>query len=76
MINVFTCSISNYLGWAYLPWQYSEGSKYQALVINHDTFPGGDFVGINEGLQNTITLERLLVNQHPLIHGMLASISS
>ena len=33
IINVFTCEADGYLGWAYLPWQYSEGSKYQVRLI-------------------------------------------
>jgi hypothetical protein len=38
-----------FLGWAYLPWQYTEGSKFQVMVIHPNTFPGGSMRGLNKG---------------------------
>ena len=49
IINVFTCPADGYLGWAYLPWQYSEGSKYQIILIHPQTMPGGSYSGLNLG---------------------------
>lgn len=49
VVNVFTCPIKGFLGWAYMPWQYSEGSPFQSVTVHPGTFPGGTFAGLNEG---------------------------
>eukprot|EP00041_Stephanoeca_diplocostata_P031620 m.989547 g.989547 ORF g.989547 m.989547 type:complete len:814 (+) comp23996_c1_seq33:313-2754(+) len=40
-INVFVCSGSGYLGWTWLPWTHNEGSSMQAVIVNHNSLPGG-----------------------------------
>lgn len=49
VINIFLCPATGYLGWAYLPWQYQQGSPYQAITIHPETLPGGSMYGLNEG---------------------------
>lgn len=49
VINVFVCPANGYLGWAYLPWQYQEGSPYQTITINGQTMPGGKMRNLNLG---------------------------
>ena len=49
VINIFLCPANGYLGWAYLPWQYQQGSPYQAITIHPETLPGGNMYGLNQG---------------------------
>ena len=37
----YSCSGDGYLGWTWLPWTHDEGDDKQALIINHDSMPGG-----------------------------------
>jgi hypothetical protein len=49
VINVFTCPDPSYLGWAYLPWSFSEGSRRAQITIHPETMPGGSMRNLNQG---------------------------
>lgn len=49
IVNVFTCPDPSYLGWAYLPWSFSEGSARSFITIHPGTMPGGSLKNLNLG---------------------------
>lgn len=48
-INIYTCSGDGYLGWTWLPWSHDEGDWLQAVILNHNSFPGGPMSKYNLG---------------------------
>ena len=48
-MNIFICP-SNYLGWASLPWAYTERNHKNRIFIHPDTVPGKTIELYNLGL--------------------------
>ena len=77
-INVYTCSGDGYLGWTWLPNTHTEGSKMQALIINHGTMPGAKMTKYNKGYTLVHEMGWCLLCAYPTCkpHLFLAALST
>ena len=48
-INVMVCNSKGYLGWAYLPWYWSEETHLYSVFISTGSLPGSNLVFYNLG---------------------------
>ena len=49
-INIIICESLYYLGWAYLPWAFSEINKMNTIFINTISLPNNKYNGYNIGM--------------------------
>ncbi|HET8647060.1 MAG TPA: zinc metalloprotease [Vicinamibacteria bacterium] len=69
-LNFYTCKPKgNILGYAYLPWSYSEENWHHGVVVLYDTLPGGAAAPYNEGDTGTHEVGHYLGLYHTFERG-------
>jgi hypothetical protein len=68
-LNIYACTPPSYLGYAYLPDQYSESSKRHGVVMTGSSMPGGSASDYNEGDTATHEVGHYLGLEHTFENG-------